>query len=140
MMRRSYALYPLALLACLGLLIAAFAFLWETTVQMLDRNGQGLLKKEQQLKHSVPMQAPAQPPGAPSEAENQRIREIAEAKRAAELRKQEAWERYYHPPRACVHPENSQRIAVCLANEEKQRKEFELAWAEQLQQERQGQR
>lgn len=132
---------PLGVLASIALIAVPLFLLWQTAVQMVERNGHGLAQKEQQLKPRPPVQAPtpAQHPAAPSDAEIQRHREIAEAYRAAELRKQEAWERFYQPPRACLHPESVQRAEVCRANEQKQRKEFESAWAEQLLRERQAQ-
>lgn len=128
---------PLGVLASIALIAVPLFLLWQTTVQMLERNEQGLARKEQQLKPRA--QTPAQQPTAPSDAEIQRHREIAEAYRAAELRKQEAWERFYQPPRACLHPESVQRAEVCRAHELKQRKAFESAWAEQLLRERQAQ-
>lgn len=137
MTRRSKAFKPLIFLACLGLLICALALLWVTTVQMLDRNGQGLVQKEQQRKPSPSTPAPAQQPTVPTEAELQRYREAVEAYRAAELRKQEAWDRFFQPSGPCAYPESSQRAEVCRAHELKQRKAFELAWAEQLQREQQ---
>lgn len=130
---------PIEFLLLAGIVVAGMAFIYVKFAHTLEQ----ITKPHaaQQPVPKPPVAAPATPsrPAAPSDAEIQRHREIAEAYRAAELRKQEAWERFYQPPRACLHPESVQRAEVCRANEQKQRKEFESAWAEQLLRERQAQ-
>lgn len=130
---------PAQFLILAGITLAGAVVTYATIHHALDQVMSGTHRQEQQLKQRPPVSAPTQRPAPPSDAETQRYREIAEAYRAAELRKQEAWERFYQPPRACLHPESVQRAEVCRANEQKQRKEFESAWAEQLLRERQAQ-
>ncbi len=51
--------------------------------------------------------------------------------------KDDAWERFYQPSRACMYPESDQRKQVCEASANKARERFEKAWASgQLQSQR----
>lgn len=130
---------PIEFLLLAGIVVAGMAFIYVKFAHTLEQITKP--HSAQQPVPKPPVAAPATPsrPAEPSDAEIQRYREIAEAYRAADRRKQEAWERFYQPPRACLHPESVQRAEVCRANEQKQRKEFESAWAEQLLRERQAQ-
>lgn len=105
----------------------------EIRLHYMDKHAEHALSRVQQFTPQSPLPAPRASVSQPSEADLQRKREIAEAtaaQRAAEQRKREAWEQFYQPPRACLVPESEQRVAVCLANEQKQKAAFELAWAQ----------
>ena len=140
LMRRRRKPRPLPeILLRAGITVVGLAILYATTIHMLERITKQNTQHAQQLEPKPLMPGSTMRPStpAPSEADIQRQREMAEAmaaQRAAEQRKQEAWERFYQPPRACTYPESSRRVAVCQANEQKQREAFELTWAPQVQQ------
>lgn len=93
---------------------------------------------QHQAQQLVSPQAHAHPPRQPAVSaqeirlERERIaQQIESARQRAELeqRKNEAWERFFTPTRACTHPESPTRIEVCSAREARFRKEFEQRWA-----------
>lgn len=136
MRRRFYTRPPLEYLVYTAIGLAAAWASYEIRLQYLDKQMERVSSHTAQLFAAPPSRPLRITPGQ-SEAETQRQREMAEAmaaQRAAEQRKQEAWERFYQPPRACTYPESSRRVAVCQANEQKQREAFELTWAPQVQQ------
>ncbi|QQE86943.1 hypothetical protein [Azotobacter chroococcum] len=93
---------------------------------------------QHQAQQLVSQQAHAHPPRqqAVSDQEIQLERErvaqqIESVRQRAELdqRKDEAWERFFTPTRACTQPESPTRIEVCSAREARFRKEFAQRWA-----------
>lgn len=56
-------------------------------------------------------------------------REVQRQVALEELRKKEAWEKYFSPTTRCQIPESQRMIQVCQANESKLRAKFEASWA-----------
>lgn len=125
-------------LAYTAISLAAAWAAYELRLHFLEQRLEHRLDRAQQqsakLLSGQHLSAPQTPPRQLSEADVQKMRaeQAARMERARVAQdKQDAWERFYQPPPRCLYPEDSNRAAVCRANELKQHKAFELAWAQQ---------
>lgn len=113
--------------------------------RQIERSHAAIQKIQQQQQARRQLAAP-QPMTRPEERAVQHERAVAARLRQAEVAeaaraKEEAWNRYYQPPKACICPESVSRTLACEASERKTRRQFEAAWANgqlQTHQEQQG--
>lgn len=119
--------------------LASISAIKDMTQHQVERSQAAIQKIQQQEQERRRQQVLAQPTISLEERAQQHERAVAARLRQAELAaaaraKEEAWERYYEPSRACIYPESDSRTLVCEASERKARKQFEASWTtEQLQ-------
>lgn len=109
----------------------------DMTQQQTEKAQAAIQKIQQQQQARQRLAAPPPRPTPEQLARQQTIdpRRQAELVAAARLRqaelaaKDDAWERFYQPSRACMYPESDQRKQVCEASANKARERFEKAWA-----------
>ncbi|MBV2132017.1 hypothetical protein KRX52_04290 [Pseudomonas sp. MAP12] len=121
----------------------------ENMAQRQIERSQAAIQKLQQQQQARQQLAAPRPTLSPEELARQRESKEAERRRQAELataarlrqaelaKKDDAWDRFYQPPRACMYPESDMRKQVCDSSANKAREKFEAAWAaKQLQTQR----
>lgn len=93
------------------------------------------IQQQQQARQDLAAPRPLLSPEQIARQQAAEHRRQAEQAAAARLRqselaaKDDAWERFYQPSRACMYPESDQRRQLCEASANKARERFEKAWA-----------
>lgn len=105
----------------------------ENMAQRQIERSQAAIQKIQQKQQAEQRQVAPQPVIIPEQLALQQERAVAARLRQAEIAaaaraKEEAWDRYYQPPKACIYPESDGRKLACEASERKTRRQFEAAW------------
>ncbi|MCM2317826.1 MAG: hypothetical protein NDI93_00675 [Pseudomonas sp.] len=143
--RRRKPLSPIAWLLAVIISVSGAYIVYQVRVAAIENMAQRQIERSQAAIQKIQQQQQARQnlaaPGptlsqdelarqvAP-EQQRQAERVVAARLRQAELAaKDDAWDRFYQPPRACMYPESDQRKQVCDASAIKAREEFEKAWA-----------
>lgn len=145
MARRRKPLSPIAWLLGVIISVSGAYIVYQVRVAAIENMAQRQIERSQAAVQKIQLQQQArqnliapQPTLSPDElarqetAERRRQPEQAAAARLrqAELAaKDDAWDRFYQPSRACMYPESDQRKQVCNASANKARERFEKAWA-----------
>lgn len=141
--RRRKPLSPIAWLLVVIISVGGSYAVYRVSVSAIQDMTQHQTEKAQaaiqKLQQQQARQRLASPPRPTPEqlAKQQAVdpRRQAELVAAARLRqaelaaKDDAWEHFYQPSRACMYPESDQRKQVCEASANKARQRFEKAWA-----------
>lgn len=131
---------PIAWLLGMTISVAGTYAVYQVSVASIEQLGkqriaqakeaQQRLQQKQQARQQLVAPEPTRSPeeiARQEAAEQQRQAELVEAPRLkqAELAaKEDAWERFYQPSRACMYPESDQRKQVCEAAAQKAREKF----------------
>lgn len=118
-----------------GLLITWFSY--QHRVHRIEQIANHQLDRMEHLRPKVDAPTPPTPEQiAAHQAEMKRQAEYEKNQQAIqrrlaaeELRKQEAWEKYFVPTSRCQLPESQSMVQVCEANESKHRARFEAQWS-----------
>ncbi|SEJ46259.1 hypothetical protein SAMN05216201_10964 [Pseudomonas linyingensis] len=151
--RRHKPLSPIAWL--LGVIISVLGayIVYQVRVAAIENMAQRQIERSQAAVQKIQLQQQVRQnliaPRSTLSPDELARQETAERRRHAELvtaarlrqaelaAKDDAWDRFYQPSRACMYPESNQRKLVCEASANKARERFEAAWkAGQLQSQR----
>lgn len=140
--------HPIAWLLGVIISVAGTYAVFRVSVSSIEQLGQQRIEQAKALQQKIQQQQQARqhpivplPPISPEQLAHQQALDEAERRRQAELavaarlrqaelaKKDDAWERFYQPPRACMYPESDLRKQVCDASANKAREKFEAAWA-----------
>lgn len=143
--RRRKPLSPIAWLLGVIISVSGAYAIYQVRVATVENMAQRQIERSQAAVQKIQLQQQARqdlaaprPTLSPDELarqvapeqQQQAERVVAARLRQAELAaKDDAWDRFYQPSRACMYPESDQRRQLCLASANKARERFEKAWA-----------